>query len=270
MNEIKVSVIVPTRIRRGCCINMLKNMWNRTEEKNWEMIIVFDDYPGSFGYGEPDKGLYTELIENFKDNEKVQVLRSSDSKYEFDFSEKTGRIGAALNWGVQNTFGKYVLITSDDFFYTPSWLEILLKLSEQFDMKKIVINPVNVESFDFCDKNTDIKKKMWTTLREAGRRYFFGESFPLTESELIEYWNKTKMDTFDTELNCGGQFGSTGPLFMLRTLWLSMGGRNLNFVGHKETEFHDRLKAMAITKIIPRDVYSYNFTLNLTFDLAKM
>lgn len=256
MGEIKASVIVPVRNKKNS-INILKNMWKRTNEKNCEMIIVFDNYAGRLDYGEPDEDLCVELIKVFK-GYNVRVLRSSDSKYEFNHSEKTFRVAAAVNWGVQNATGKYVLISSDDYFYTHAWLEILLKLSERFDMKKTVLHPVNVESFEVCSGDTNIKEKMWSTLRETGRRYFFGNTYPLTESKLIEYWNNTKMETFDLELNCGGPFGNTCPLFMLRSLWLSMDGRKLSRVSNSETEFHDRLKTMGVTKVIPRNVYIFN------------
>lgn len=273
MNEIKVSVIVPVRnkIYSVHSVNMIKSILKNADEENWEMIIVFDNYilPEGLDFiksrsGQPDELLYRELIETFKANPSVRVLRSSDSKYKFDNSVKEFRIAAAINWGVQNAVGKYIFFTCDDLYHTPSWLKKIHKLSEQFDMSKTIINPVNVESFEVCDQDTDVKEKMWLQSYDdiSGRRCFFSKiprNVGISDLDLIKYWNLTKIDTFVEEKNCDGHLGNLAPLFMLKDLWISMGGRQFSDVNYESgTEFHDRLKNMGITKIIPRNVYIFN------------
>lgn len=265
MDKVDVSVVIPTRWDRKTT-NLLKYMWKSTNKKNWEMIIVFDDFPVDHpDILPPDELLYAELVETFRDNPNVKILRSADSKYKFDYYEKKFRTAGALNWGVEHTIGKYLFITYSDFFLTPLWLEALLKLSEQFDMKKTVINPVHLEDFLICDKNADVKKLMWTQPYEtASKRCFFSETTMekgISELELIEYWNKTKSNTLVEEKDCNGLLGNSAPLFMLKELWTSIGGQKLNGDHSGERAFHDELKAMKITKIIPKNIYAFNVSL---------
>jgi len=261
MEPILVSVICPV-INRLFSVNLLNAMYENTKEKNWELILISDDYPDEGNYSlKESEHVFSMLKEIFKDRKNIKFLKSSDSKYEFDAHDKTFRVAAATNWGAANANGKYLLISNDDWYYTPYWLEIYLTIADKFDMNKTIIVSINLESWNICKKDDDPKERMWNTLIEAGRRYFFAPrdiSNGVVETELIDYWINTKMDIVDVEFNCSGPLGSDTPIFILRNIWDSMNGRKLNGCGNTTTDFHDRLKGKKFTKIVPRNIYTYN------------
>lgn len=261
--EIKVSVVCPV-ISRASAIGLLNAMYRNTEEKDWELIIITDDYPAPKDYCfslKNNKFVFSMLREIFRDKENVKFLKASDSRYKFDASDKTFRVAAATNWGAANALGKYLFISNDDWYYTPFWLENYLAIANKVDMSRSVIVSTNIESWKICEQNADLKEKIWNTLIEAGRRYFFAPrdiNDGVDESELVEYWKQTKIENYDIEENCYGPLGSDIPIFILRSIWNYMGGRKLNGCGNATTDFHDRLRSMGFTKIIPRNIYTYN------------
>ena len=267
MEPILVSVICPV-INRFYSIGLLNAMYKNTKEKNWELILVLDDYSDYPDY--PMKGnkhVFSMLKEIFREKKNIKFLKASESNYKFDISEKTFRIAAATNWGATNADGEYFLISNDDWYYTPYWLENYLTITNEVDMNRTIITAINLESWKIREQNADPKERMWNTLIEAGRRYFFTPrdiKDGVDETELIDYWKNTKMDISDIELNCSGPLGNELPIFILRSIWNSMNGRKLNGCGNATTDFHDRLKSRGFTKIVPRNIYIYNF-LNYNF-----
>lgn len=270
MEPVLVSVICPV-INRFYSIGLLNAMYKNTKEKNWELILILDDYPDYQDY--PMKGnkhVFSMLKEIFRDKKNVKFLKSSDAKYEFDINDKTFRVAATTNWGAANADGRFLLISNDDWYYTPYWLENYLAIINKVDMNRTIIAAINLESWNICEKDDDPKEKMWNFLREAGRRYMFVSrdiSTGIDETELIDFWKNTRMDIFDVELNCSGPLGNELPIFILRSIWDSMKGRKLNGCSNATTDFHDRLQSRGFTKIVPRNIYIYNF-LNCDFDVG--
>lgn len=262
MEQITVSVIIPITNRK-CTPDYLNAMYKNTKEKDWELILITDDLlEEPIGYSLKGSDIiFSELKDLLGKNENVHFLKSSNSGYKIDATNKTFRISAAINYGATHAAGKYIFIASDDWYYSPYWLENYLDITKKVNMDKTVIVSINLESLKICEKDDDPKEKMWNTLIEAGRRYMFISrdiSNGVDETELIKYFKDTKMDCFDVEMNCEGPLGNGAPIFMLKSNWDKLGGRKLSNCGNTEIDFIDRLKSMGFTKIVPRNIYTFN------------
>lgn len=117
MQQVKVSVIIPTYKRHEDITRAVKSVLNQTLD-SFEVIVVDDN-----GINTEDGRLTNEAMREFLNDSRVKYIRH-------DFN-KNG--SAARNSGIKTSKGRYISFLDDDDIYRPERLEKMFKKMENLE-----------------------------------------------------------------------------------------------------------------------------------------
>lgn len=118
MNEIKISVVIPTFGRPQTLERAVKSVLNQTH-KNLEVVVVDDNNPDTEARKE------TEVVMN--------DLKSIDNRVVYIQHPFNKNGSAARNTGIFNSDGKYVALLDDDDEFKPNKIAVQLEKMEALD-----------------------------------------------------------------------------------------------------------------------------------------
>ena len=193
-----ISVIIPAYKNPKYLDMCLKSIIENQEEKN-EIIVVLD------GYVELSK----DVVEKYKDD--ISVL---------EFPENRG-MSTAINYGVYNATGDWILIANEDNVFCKNWDRVLsnytlTKNNIQNKYSLVVsinqVEPVGPSMYNF------VIKDYGKIVEEFQYDKFIEDESLLSRDGMIKKFNP--LDTPD---------GSTFPFMMMKTDFLRVGGFDIDY-----------------------------------------
>ena len=157
-NQLKVSVIVPTRNR----MKLLPKLIDHFSKQTWhnKELLILDDTPG----GEAA----------------VEQLQASNPQIHVRHSSKTLTIGTKRNLLIEHAKGELIAHFDDDDYYSPTYLETLVQglLESNSDLNKL--------SGWFCLHEKSGTLGYWdTTRRDLAHTVFEGNTYPKTHDKVF-------------------------------------------------------------------------------------
>lgn len=152
LDDIKVSVIIPTYKRSEFLTRALDSVLNQTH-KNIEVIIVDDNVPGSKYIEET----YSAVVDYLKDERFIYIKNENN-------------LGAAMarNRGIEIATGEYITFLDDDDIFLPSKIEKQLKFMVDNNLDMSFMN-----FFIYNKKNKLIDYRIYDDIKKFDNEYLF-------------------------------------------------------------------------------------------------